>query len=440
LDAKAERIFHALQPTSGLDSYMAEAVVLRLQDLAKSGRTVMATIHQPSSRVLALFSHLHLVADGRTVYAGSMLGAVEHFKSIGFPCPPLYNPADWYIHTASIDPSNRDATVQQIEDMVAAFPSSAAGQGMAEAVSAAALSSEHSQGSGSCSDQEDEVQYQTSWILQFRMLYWRSTIMARREPILTKVRIVQAVFVGLLAGLIYLQLGESASSVQSVMGSLFFSVMSQSILGTIGVLQVFPLEIPIFVRENDANLYGPVAYFVSKTFAELPVQLIVPFLFATIMWWMVGYSTAAGIYFTYCLFVIMTSNAAVSLGYALSTISSNVAVVLALGPMLLIPAIIFGGLFINVDEIPPYFYWLSYISFIQYGYKGVSIAVWQARDVIPCDVQLCPYSSGDEVLESLNFNEDTKWLNLLILIILIVGFRSMAVLSLVIRCRKRRKR
>ena len=43
------------EPTSGLDSFMAESVITALQNIAKEGKTVLATIHQPSSETFALF-------------------------------------------------------------------------------------------------------------------------------------------------------------------------------------------------------------------------------------------------------------------------------------------------------------------------------------------------------------------------------------------------
>ena len=42
-------------PQSGLDSFMAETVVSALRDIANSGRTVIATIHQPPSEVYKYF-------------------------------------------------------------------------------------------------------------------------------------------------------------------------------------------------------------------------------------------------------------------------------------------------------------------------------------------------------------------------------------------------
>ena len=48
-------LLFADEPTSGLDSYMAQNVVSSLQRLASKGRTIVCTIHQPSSEVYAMF-------------------------------------------------------------------------------------------------------------------------------------------------------------------------------------------------------------------------------------------------------------------------------------------------------------------------------------------------------------------------------------------------
>ena len=46
------------EPTSGLDSYLAGTVVECLGTLVENGRTVMCTIHQPSSDVFSLFTRV----------------------------------------------------------------------------------------------------------------------------------------------------------------------------------------------------------------------------------------------------------------------------------------------------------------------------------------------------------------------------------------------
>ncbi|CAG2170870.1 unnamed protein product [Oppiella nova] len=53
------------EPTTGLDSFMAKSIVQVLKTMASEGRTVICTIHQPSSPVFELFDSLLLMADGR---------------------------------------------------------------------------------------------------------------------------------------------------------------------------------------------------------------------------------------------------------------------------------------------------------------------------------------------------------------------------------------
>ena len=56
------------EPTSGLDSFRATSLVQFLQKLARRGKTVVATIHQPSSEAYLNFDKLILMCDGFIVY------------------------------------------------------------------------------------------------------------------------------------------------------------------------------------------------------------------------------------------------------------------------------------------------------------------------------------------------------------------------------------
>ena len=85
------------EPTSGLDSFMATSVVEMLRSLASQGRTVICTIHQPSSQIVELFDKVLLMAEGRTAYLGHVNNANNFLQSCGFPCPQNYNPADHWV-------------------------------------------------------------------------------------------------------------------------------------------------------------------------------------------------------------------------------------------------------------------------------------------------------------------------------------------------------
>lgn len=86
------------EPTSGLDAYNAYNVIECLVTLAKNyKRTVIFTIHQPRSNIVALFDRLILLAQGRTVYSGPFSQCQSYFDEIGYNCPPGFNIADYLV-------------------------------------------------------------------------------------------------------------------------------------------------------------------------------------------------------------------------------------------------------------------------------------------------------------------------------------------------------
>ena len=67
------------EPTSGLDSFMAQAVVAVMKNMAERGKTIIATIHQPSSEVYAMFDRILLMAEGRVAFLGEADAAYQFF-------------------------------------------------------------------------------------------------------------------------------------------------------------------------------------------------------------------------------------------------------------------------------------------------------------------------------------------------------------------------
>ncbi|KAH9697672.1 ABC transporter domain-containing protein [Citrus sinensis] len=96
------------EPTSGLDSAASYYVMSRIakldqRDHGVGSRTIIASIHQPSSEVFQLFHNLCLLSSGQTVYFGPASAANEFFALNGFPCPTLQNPSDHFLKTINKD-------------------------------------------------------------------------------------------------------------------------------------------------------------------------------------------------------------------------------------------------------------------------------------------------------------------------------------------------
>ncbi|KAJ8527440.1 hypothetical protein ON010_g14823 [Phytophthora cinnamomi] len=92
------------EPTSGLDARSAKLIMNGVRKIADSGRTIVCTIHQPSTEVFNLFDSLLLLRrGGRMVFFGelgedskNLINYFEAFPGVN-PIKPGYNPATWML-------------------------------------------------------------------------------------------------------------------------------------------------------------------------------------------------------------------------------------------------------------------------------------------------------------------------------------------------------
>ena len=91
------------EPSSGLDAYCAYSLGSVLKTLCNMGKTVVMTIHQPSSDLYDLFDDMLLLASGQTVFWGPASESVDYFCGLGYSCPPFSNPCDYFfLHVLNI--------------------------------------------------------------------------------------------------------------------------------------------------------------------------------------------------------------------------------------------------------------------------------------------------------------------------------------------------
>ncbi|CAH1421328.1 unnamed protein product [Lactuca virosa] len=85
------------EPTSGLDSTSAQSVIEKVHNIARTGSTVVLTIHQPSSRILLLLDHLIILARGQLMYQGSPKDVGFHLGRMGRKVPKGESPIEFLI-------------------------------------------------------------------------------------------------------------------------------------------------------------------------------------------------------------------------------------------------------------------------------------------------------------------------------------------------------
>ncbi|EQC42060.1 hypothetical protein SDRG_00903 [Saprolegnia diclina VS20] len=399
------------EPTSGLDSFMAESVILQLQKLAQEGRTVLATIHQPSSEIFALFDRLYLLSNGRTVYSGKASESVAYFASIGYQCPTYMNPTDYFMRQIIIlDLESPDAV------RVAAIADAWAAQAVAPTVPSDARALDASM--------EEYKETRLGLVGQLRVLCQRNLLRIVRDKIAFKARCFQSLFISIIVGLVYLNLTMSQTGLQSFSGVLFFISINQVFSSANSEFISVPLELPIMLREWNAALYRSSTWYFAKNISEVIFQVFFPMLFLIPLYFMIGFGpTNATVFFSFYMYLVLLNSCATGLGYMVSCMVRRADIAPVIGIVIILPLVLFGGLFLNASNTPDYFIWLEYISPLKYAYRGLSRAFWNSVDTIPCDSNRCIATSGAQVLSNMSLNDASFTIDAIVLVAINLGFR-----------------
>jgi ABC-type multidrug transport system ATPase subunit len=300
------------EPTSGLDSYSAVQLCQVLKKVANAGASVLFTIHQPASEIFNSFDHLILMNKGRVMYQGPVAGVPQYFADRGHPNPPNYNPADWIMNVAqSVD-------VEQL-DKDGFFPKD--DRDMAEPFTEEEGKDELGITITGHPAEEHWDTRRVTMLTEVRMLFQRELTNLMRDTVAVGSRFGLTIFLGILIGIIFLNVGETdrsePSNVNSTFGALIV-VLLMSMFGTAQpALLAFPEERPVFLREYSTNHYSVASYFLSRLTMEAVLTALQILVMVIITYFMIGFQTSFGLFFVIVYVLAMASTAlAVMLGCA----------------------------------------------------------------------------------------------------------------------------
>ncbi len=282
-------------------------------------------------------------------------------------------------------------------------------------------------------DSAGAKKFPVSFWEQIRALFSRAMKTQVRTPMLVKARVVQTIFIGLLVGIIYLNIGYSQASVQNRTGVLFLVLVNTFILSTIGVLFTFPAERTVVLRDQESGLYPISAYFLTKINTDLPFQILFPSLYVTILYFMVDFKNTAEAFFVFLVVAVLVSNVGASLGFLMSGATGSVAVSLSLAPMTFLPLMLFSGFLVNLETVTWALRWIAYINPMRYGFSAIMQSEFTGL-VFTCPTgappNACPWKTGDQVLSQYDLGNLTTWENVAVLVGFLVALRILGVLAL----------
>lgn len=274
-----------------LDSFTAFQLLETLDRLAKRGRTIILSLHQPRSDAFALFSRILLLSHGSVVYSGQTRVCLPYFARLGFQPQDQTNPLDFLIDVSSIDTRDEDVeseSRERVARLVQAWSEYERilkeGEKGAGLVSPAALATpperSHAEAimSTTTSGRRPNVFQQTAILLPRA-----AKNMLRGYPELVG-HFLQGVILGLLMGITFFQLGDHPNDIQSLKTLCFQVVPVFAYLSQVVWTYKWCSALVVFDREREDNLYSPAAWIVAEMLAWLPMNVLAPFVYGLMVY------------------------------------------------------------------------------------------------------------------------------------------------------------
>ncbi|KAG7388091.1 hypothetical protein PHYBOEH_008016 [Phytophthora boehmeriae] len=339
------------EPTSGLDSASTYNVMQFVSRLCNENKTVICTIHQPSSMVYDMFTNVMILSAGETVYFGHREQTIPQFAAAGYTCPMYMNPAEYFISLVNADFEGH----ANVDELVRIYSGSATARAIVQNIQADAAQVHNA---------DTLVPIEQSAIRQFAVLMQRNSLNNVRNPGIYWIRLLMYAMLSLVVGTMYLSTNNDLSDEDMV--PLLFYVQAFLVFMSVAVLPFFIEQRAVFIRERTNSGLNVFSYAIANFLASLPGIFLIAVISTLFVVLLSGLHTFH--YFLLNLFLSLVT--AEALMHVIGAAVPHYIIGIALGAGVYGMFMLCEGFMVPRDTIPDYWIWGHYIAFHSYSFKA----------------------------------------------------------------------
>jgi len=419
--------------------------MVTLKKLAGTGCTIIFTMYQSSTEVFGLFDRICLLSNGNTLFFGETLACLQHFSNAGFPCPIMQSPSDHFLRAINTDFDRIIAMCKNLQDDQGDFSSVS----MDTAVAIRTLEATYKQSADSVAVEsmiakltEKEGPYlkskgRASDAIKIVVLTWRSLLIMSRDWKYYWSRLALYMFIALSIGTIFSDIGHSLSSVM-VRVSAIFAFVSFVILLSFSGVPAHIDEVKIYCHEETNQHSGAMVFMLGHFLSSIPFVFLVSISSSLVFYYLIGLRNEFSclMYFVVTIFMCLLANEALMMIVAyiwLETYKCTVTLACLYVIMMLV-----AGYF-RKRETLPYAVWtypLSFISFHTYTVQGLVENEYVGTSFAVGEIRSIPGVQAVRGSYDISSSANAKWVNLLVLLLMAIGYRIVLYMLLRLNARK----
>ncbi|KAI3980223.1 hypothetical protein MKX01_033364 [Papaver californicum] len=417
------------EPTSGLDSTSAQQVVSVLCDFAKGGRTVLMSIHQPSSQIFYMFHKVLLLSDGNTVYFGKGETTMDYFASIGYSPSVAMNPAEFLLDLANgVHIEDEKSGMPMKQELITLYKTNI---GDSLKLESQQEIDNHKDGGELSTVDTGFSLWNTTWIQQYLALVKRD-LKERKHESFNPLKIIQVLVGSFFIGFLWWQ--TPTSHLQDQIGLIYYFTLFWSMMPLFSSITTFPQERLMLTKERSSSMYRLSAYFIARTTSELPMELALPTIFTIITYWMGGLKPTASNFFKTLFTLLYSVLVSQGMGLAIGAAIMNLKSAITFAAILVQMFTLVGGYY--TQNVPVYLSWFKYISNNYYTFKLMLASQYESDELYTCGPNVSCRIGDFPTIQRIGL--ENVGIPIGALAVMLVGYRVIAYIALM-RLGRRRK-